>query len=511
MKVELSEHMAVTASLPERLKMRALEILPVVLVLAIYGADLLDSADVVVSILYVVPILLTISLSRAQATYLVFVLSSVATVAAAAFGVRPSDPTASAMNHALALVAQVLAAAVVIQQLQLRDRHLASAAEQESRLAQARASAAQVRGRLLALGSLIKAIPEGVLMLDSSGVVIEANEAALRLLSLQGREVQGRPWREVARSLAQTELAGAAQDGSPLLDGRWPFTGPSTLKVEVQAMPAHVSEPIHCVVSGAALRDTDGVSGGVVVVHNITELRAQEREKDEFVSIAAHELRSPIATLRGYAQLAALSATRPDAPDLAQAAAKILRQADRLNRMVSDLLDISRIQTGRLELVQADLDMPALVRNVAEQQRASHPTREIFFQIDGDPPVVRADDQRIQQVLVNLLDNALKYSPDGGDVRIRLWHEADGVCATVTDKGVGIPQHEQQMLFQRFYRGRTNAHRFSGLGVGLYISHRIIIDHGGRMWVESVAGQGSTFGFALPVASSSTGIAHPEA
>lgn len=482
------------ADIPDRLRTGALEIAPVAALLAIFMADVWQPADVVFSILYVVPILTTIFLNRARATYFIFTLTSVATVGAAAFGQRPADPAAALTNHALALVAQALAAAVVIQQLELRDRQAAEVIEREEHLSRARDAAAHARARLLALGSLIQAIPEGVVMLDRNGAVVEANQVALDLLHLHAPDIRGRLWGDIASGFTAAE----AEVPSALLDGTWPFAGPSTVKAEVDVRGADDEDTTRCAVSGAALRDASGMAGGVVVVHNITDLRQQEREKAEFVSMATHELRSPLTTLRGYAQLASRHAARANAPEMATTAAKILRQADKLSSLVADLMDLSRIQTGRMELRNADLDMVQLVTEAAEQQRAAHPGREIAVQAEGNPPTLNADDQRIQQVVANLLDNAIKYSPAGGEICLRLWQEHDEVCVSVTDHGIGIPLEEQGRLFHRFSRGKSAAQRFDGLGVGLFISDSIIRDHGGHMWVESMPGRGSTFGFALP-------------
>ncbi|HEY8286256.1 MAG TPA: ATP-binding protein [Chloroflexota bacterium] len=488
------EQSAGPGDLADRLKTSVLETAPVLGLLAIFVADVTQPVDVVFSILYTVPILATIFLNRARATYLLFALGSIATVAAAALGRRPADPPAALTNHALALVAQMLAAVVVIQQLQLRDRQQARAVEKEAHLAHARDAATHARARLLALGSLIQAIPEGVVMLDARGVVSEINGVALELLRLHRPAVLGRPWREIARGLT---MAGP-DPVSTLLAGAWPGDGPATVQAEVE-VAGTAEPPVRCVISGAALRDATGLSGGVVLVHNITDLRRQEREKAEFVSMATHELRSPLTTLRGYAQLAARSASRANEPEMAATASKILRQADKLNGLVADLMDLSRIQSGRMLLRSADLDMAELITDAAEQQRAAHPGRDIMVEVAGHPPMLRADDQRIGQVVANLLDNAIKYSPEGGEVRIRLWYEPHQVCVSVTDHGIGIPLDEQGQVFHRFSRGKSAGRRFDGLGVGLFISDSIVRDHGGHMWLESVPDQGSTFGFALPI------------
>jgi signal transduction histidine kinase len=193
-------------------------------------------------------------------------------------------------------------------------------------------------------------------------------------------------------------------------------------------------------------------------------------------------------------------AARAAMPEVAAVGGRMVRQVDRLDRLVADLADVSHIWTGEMQLRGEMLDPAWLVREVVEQQRVANPNRRIELLCEGSIPLLDADSQRLEQVLGNLLENAIKYSPDGGPVRAQLWYEASEVHLTVTDEGIGIPLGEQARLFERFYRGGSSAKRFDGLGAGLYISRRIIEGHGGRMWVESTPGQGSTFGFALPLA-----------
>jgi signal transduction histidine kinase len=215
--------------------------------------------------------------------------------------------------------------------------------------------------------------------------------------------------------------------------------------------------------------------------------------------MATHELRTPISTLRGYAQLTESAAVRAGVPDIAATAGKIVRQSDRLNRLVADLLDVSRIHSGHIELRRSDVPISSTVSDAVEHQRALHPDRAFELDIRSSAALVHADGHRVEQVMTNLLDNAVKYSPDGGDIVVRVDAASDHVRVSVADCGIGIPREEQDRLFQRFYRAKSGSSHFSGLGVGSYISYRIVREHGGRIWVESSGEGGSTFIFTLPV------------
>lgn len=466
-------------------------LLPAALLGVIFWLDMLQPAEIVLSMLYVMPIVLTVAVGRPRVTYVVFTLSSVATVAAAAFGAPAIHPTAAFLNRGLSLVAQVLAAAVVIQQLELSERQLVVSEEQARLLRQARQASRHAAEGLSRLQSAVTALPEGLLILDRSGTVIEANSAAARILGAAPRALLG-------RRLAECLPAAASKGTSEALHAEWPAAGPAWLEVEYVLPRAGMGSPGRYLLTATIASEPGDASAGLVLLRDITRQHEEARQQDEFISMATHELRAPLSTLRGYVQLAQSTAARGRVGDVEAVLGKTLRQADRLNRLISELLMASHLQSGHVELHMATIDLGEVVRETVEQQRMVAPHRAILIEADDAPVPVRGDVARLEQVLSNLLDNAIKYSPDGGAIRVAVRATGPWVSVDVTDEGVGIPVVEQSRLFERFYRVRSSAGRFSGLGVGLYISNRIVEEHAGRMSVHSVPGQGSTFGFALP-------------
>jgi PAS domain S-box-containing protein len=235
-------------------------------------------------------------------------------------------------------------------------------------------------------------------------------------------------------------------------------------------------------------------------VHAETEVRARE----EFLSIAAHELKTPLTSVKASAQfLDRLLHTPATSPDhLLRLSGQLNSQVDRLEALVADLLDVSRIQLGRLTMRPESVDLVELARQIVKRFESSPElTHKHSLVIDG--PVRLAgtwDGQRLDQVLTNLVSNALKYSPDGGDVRIIIRQEGNDAVLRVQDAGIGIAAADQANLFEPFTRGTTLNGSVSGSGLGLYISHQIIEGHGGEMWIESTPGQGSIFGLRLPLA-----------
>lgn len=228
----------------------------------------------------------------------------------------------------------------------------------------------------------------------------------------------------------------------------------------------------------------------------------QLREQDGFLAVASHELRSPLTVIRLQTQaiLRSLDGRSCDGERLGRRITAIERQTTHMTRLVHELLDLGRIDGGGLELVRQPIDLVGLAREVVAQLQATCSHHRLRLECEAAEIVLSLDGARIEQVLWNLLHNAVKYSPDGGEVEVRLALTDSEAITSVRDEGMGIPVDEQERLFARFYRARNaRADKILGLGVGLYISRQIVSCHGGRMWFESAVGQGSTFYFSLPL------------
>jgi signal transduction histidine kinase len=263
------------------------------------------------------------------------------------------------------------------------------------------------------------------------------------------------------------------------------------------------------------------ISRIAAVAINNAQLFAREKEvlrsREEFVSLVAHELKNPLAALLGHSQL--LERRVRNAEDkLRRPVGVILEQGERMNRLIEDLLDLSRADSGRLTLHMQRTDLGSLVRHVVEQQRALTSRHQLVLESTEHLPLIDGDVLRLTQVLQNLLSNAIKYSPNGGKIRVLLsrrapddplWPrrirsqveaEAHWVVVQVADQGIGIPPDQLGHVFERFYRARNTAQtEVSGTGLGLSVCEGLIKAHGGLIWAESEWEGGSTFSFALPV------------
>ncbi|MCC6175459.1 MAG: GAF domain-containing protein [Chloroflexi bacterium] len=232
----------------------------------------------------------------------------------------------------------------------------------------------------------------------------------------------------------------------------------------------------------------------------LAEKRRLESMQSSFVSIVSHELQTPVAIIKAYAGTLA----RPDGPwsreTVIRVAHTIEEECDRLHRLVTDLLDISRIQAGRVAMSIGPVDIPDLAETIAERSRTRAPDYRFSTDFPASFPIVKGDREKLRQALVNLLDNAIKYSPAGTAIAIGGRVEPDYVVLFVRDQGIGIPREEQDRVFERFHRVDTGLSRSTqGVGLGLYITRAIVEAHGGQIWVESTgSGQGSTFYIRLP-------------
>jgi signal transduction histidine kinase len=238
----------------------------------------------------------------------------------------------------------------------------------------------------------------------------------------------------------------------------------------------------------------------------LTEL---DRMKSQFLSIASHELKTPITAMSGFLQVALRRVRRLGEGGAAAPVAESLRgiteqlevvyrQTGKLARLVDELLDVSRIQTGRIEFRYGDVDMGELANEVATRMQLTTTTHKIAVHNDSRN-VVTADRDHLEQVLNNLVTNAIKYSPAGGSITIDVRPDEGGVRLSVTDQGIGIPEKELEAIFGLFYRSPDRAARdAAGMGLGLYISKEIVVRHGGRIWAESGGTKGSTLNVVIP-------------
>jgi two-component system CheB/CheR fusion protein len=233
------------------------------------------------------------------------------------------------------------------------------------------------------------------------------------------------------------------------------------------------------------------------VVYDITDRKRLEKHKDNFISVASHELKTPVTSIKAYSEiLQDLFEDTNDQPNV-DIVKKLNNQVDRLVKLIQSLLDSTNVSEGRLRLFPQTFDLNKLIEQQVLESQLVSPHHELTWN-PSDIPLVHADKDRIGQVITNFISNAVKYSPRKSKVFISSEDALDGVIVRVRDSGMGITPEDQERIFQQYYRVNTEeVLRNEGLGIGLYISSEIIKQHGGNIGVESIAGEGSTFYFKL--------------
>jgi signal transduction histidine kinase len=248
----------------------------------------------------------------------------------------------------------------------------------------------------------------------------------------------------------------------------------------------------------AIINDQGKVTSWVGAAVDIHDQKTKEQAKDEFISIASHELKTPLTTAKAYIQLLEIDMKQSNNEDFIFAQ-KAGASIERLNDLIGELMDVSKIQNGRLDLNVTSFNFKAMVSDAVESIQYVSPDHKIILAGEVNDPV-KGDKERLQQVVINLLSNAVKYSPKSKKVLINIEEEKGLVKVSVTDTGIGIRKQSLEKIFERYYREEQRAVHFQGLGIGLFISYEIIQRHHGKIWAESEAGKGSTFYFTIPAA-----------
>jgi PAS domain S-box-containing protein len=251
------------------------------------------------------------------------------------------------------------------------------------------------------------------------------------------------------------------------------------------------------VIVGSSLLDRDS-GEAITFILDITERKKLEQRKDEFIGIASHELKTPLTSIKGYTQILERIIYQMGDEKLQKYLHRTNMYIDRLDSLIADLLDVSKIQAGKLQMDFSEFVFDELIRDSVDEMLHTNRKHEIIITGSSDS-VIEGDRHRLEQVFTNLLSNAIKYSPNSDKIIIHVEKQGPIIHVAVQDFGVGIPASKISRLFDRFYRVEETSKRFSGLGIGLYISNEIIQRHGGKMWVESDLNRGSTFHFTLPV------------
>jgi two-component system phosphate regulon sensor histidine kinase PhoR len=348
------------------------------------------------------------------------------------------------------------------------------------------------RAQLLAM---LTSMVEGVMVLDYRGHVLQVNPALERMFDVTRAEARGRPCADVLRHPQLNDLV------STILRTR------TNREDEIVIAPSGRCLHIEASVAGG---ERENEAFAVLVFHDITELRRLEKIRKDFVANVSHELRTPLTSIKGYVE-ALIDGAKNDPETSGKFLDIILKQSDRLNLILEDLLELSKIESGRVSFRQDPMDLRSVIERTLSmiQPLAEKKGHRLVSTVDDKLPALAGDEDRLVQVLTNLLDNAVKYTPEQGTITVaaHLVPESPGglpvgqmIELSVTDTGIGIPEQDRPRVFERFYRvDKARSRELGGTGLGLAIVKHIVEGHGGQVWVEGNHPRGSRFVVRLPV------------
>jgi PAS domain S-box-containing protein len=344
------------------------------------------------------------------------------------------------------------------------------------------------------LAAAIEASRDPIWVSDAAGRVVLVNRELERLTRRGRAELLG----QSCRYLLGTPLSAAStrcENGCPFADRAGRSGG-----IEV-CLPAAAGGEVWAELSYGRIRGSAGqVEGTVHILHDLTERKALERLKDEFISLISHELRTPLNHIKGFATTLLQTDVEWDADSRRDFLESIDREADRLAHLIGQVLNMSRLDAGHLPVQKRRCSAYDLVDSALRRAQKLTAGRPLDLHLAADLPALDVDDREIELVLINLIENAVKYSRSGMPITVCA-ELCDGqLVLTVSDTGIGIAAEHHERIFERFYRVDGTGRRAPGAGLGLAICKRIVELHGGRIWVESRPGEGARFVFTLPAA-----------
>jgi two-component system phosphate regulon sensor histidine kinase PhoR len=344
---------------------------------------------------------------------------------------------------------------------------------------------------------ILESTSVGLMAVSPKGTVTQANPAALRALDASNEPWFGRPFRDLIGNHEICDLVASTLEGAPT-------TEPKEFELNVHNQEGEIEERTYRIQLDQISSEDKQSLGWVIVFENITDIRAAERMMSAFVDMVSHELRTPLTPIRGFvATLLQAGEGTFDWETQAEFLQIVDTEAERLGVLIDDFLNIARIQNGRtLQFAFNKIKATDIIEHVVRLHRqSSHLKGNHQLVVDVPDPELsfNGDDGKLQQILHNLVGNALKYSPNGGEVRIKATQDGQGVRISIKDQGLGIPPEQLPKMFQQFSRVESPGHHgIKGTGLGLWLTKHMVEGHKGKIWVESDYGHGSDFLIWIP-------------
>jgi len=344
--------------------------------------------------------------------------------------------------------------------------------------------------------TLVESSPDGVVSVNAQGRIIDCNEGICQLLGYTKEEIKGKRIHELLTNPVPVEDLRLYY--SQLIENG---------QLEQEFEFAHRNgQPVPVWAKIIALYDEDGrFNQSVVYLRDIAERKKLDQLKDEFIGLVSHELRSPLTVIIGAVNTALSEGASLSPEETRQLLQDAAWESESLSHLLGNLLELSRAQADRLLLHTEPISIKSVIQEAVKKIEQQFPKHRFLISLPRQLPPVKADQLRVERILYNLLENAAKYSPQGSEIRVLAKREKDHLTMGVADQGPGISLHDQAKLFQPFQRLEDSRLKgVKGAGLGLLVCRRLVEAHGGRIWVESEPGRGSTFSFTLPLGHTAT-------
>ncbi|MDD5347652.1 MAG: ATP-binding protein, partial [Candidatus Omnitrophica bacterium] len=335
------------------------------------------------------------------------------------------------------------------------------------------------------LRSVFESMVEGMILVDKEQMVLSVNSTVEKIFGVARQEAEGRLFLEAIRNADIAEVVNLVLARGEAVSRELSIVWPVKKTFQINAAP---------------IFETGAVAGCLLVVHDITEIRRLETIRSDFVANVSHELKTPLTSIKGFVETLAEGALE-DKANARHFLSIIQEHADRLNNLINDLLDLSYLESKEIVVAKEELSLKNLIDRVVSgfQSQARKKTVQVYNEV-SDKVRVRADRAKLEQVLTNLVDNAIKFNKEKGSIRILSSQDAAGVRVAIEDTGLGIPAKDIPRIFERFYRvDKARSRELGGTGLGLSIVKHIVELHAGSVGVESTEGLGATFWFILPL------------
>lgn len=344
------------------------------------------------------------------------------------------------------------------------------------------------------MDALLDSAADGILIINPDHIIERCNPAFAKLIGKPAKNIRNMHHDVIIRWISKKDGLSLEQAEA----GGWPLTPSASLYVEGD-LEQDNGLPLPVGITYAPLVSPEGnLINIIATVRDITRFREAEELKSTFISVISHELKTPVALIKGYVSTLRREDASWEKGIVQDSLAVIEDEADRLTELIENLLDASRLQAGGFSINLCDVYLDKIIQRIAERFQTQTSSHKIEVEFPQDFPVVMADEDRLSQVMSNLISNAIKYSPNGGSIRITGQDKFDQVIICVSDQGPGINPQDIPYVFDRFYRSGDVKKSTKGAGLGLYLAKAVVEAHGGRIWVDPKPADGSHICFSIP-------------